>query len=326
MRVKLMHRNAHGSPFRKRNETRLESLRSLLLHDRLRLGVFSDSIRSTVRDESADAEAPYGESEGRSIRAPMFSGSFVGSGQYFVDLHIGTPPKRFLLIADTGSDLVWVNCRIRGKQPRFNSSAAAAAAARVLDAAASSTFSPVSCAAEECQLVPAPPLAPCSARHPTSCKYMYTYADRSESRGVFASETLTINATSAAAGGAVGGGIRIPSVAMGCSTRHSGQSFDRADGVVGLGQGPISFPSQIGYMYGDTFSYCLVDPPQLAGEELQLPRLRPPQPGFPSAIHTLGEKSSGGAGHILLRRRRGRQRKWNPAPHPAERLAGQSRW
>ncbi|GLJ17018.1 hypothetical protein SUGI_0294450 [Cryptomeria japonica] len=265
MRVKLMHKNDHDSPFRKPGETRLESLRFHLRQDRLRLAAFSRSLESTTsynEAESPEAEAePPGDSEAEppggpdhpqdEIRAPIFSGSFVGSGQYFVDVHIGTPPKRFLLIADTGSDLVWVNCHYHSRTRRRNS------IARIFDSGTSSTFSPVSCAAEECLLVPPPPSAPCSLRHPTSCKYMYKYSDRSDSSGVFAYETLTINASSNA--DSPSDGIRIPSVAMGCSTRRHGQSFHGADGVIGLGQGPISFSSQIGHMYGDKFSYCLVD-------------------------------------------------------------------
>ncbi|GLJ51093.1 hypothetical protein SUGI_1087700 [Cryptomeria japonica] len=50
--------------------------------------------------------------------------------------------------------------------------------------------------------------------------------------------------------------IRIPRVAMGCSTRHKGPNVKGADGILGLGQGSISFPSQIGHLYGDKFSYC----------------------------------------------------------------------
>lgn len=39
----------------------------------------------------------------------------------------------------------------------------------------------------------------------------------------------------------------------------SGPSFNGAHGVIGLGRGPISLPSQLGPRFGNKFSYCLMD-------------------------------------------------------------------
>jgi len=38
------------------------------------------------------------------------SGVAVGSGEYLMDIYVGTPPRRFRMIMDTGSDLNWLQC------------------------------------------------------------------------------------------------------------------------------------------------------------------------------------------------------------------------
>ncbi|GLJ51094.1 hypothetical protein SUGI_1087710 [Cryptomeria japonica] len=169
MRIKLIHRHDPDSPFGKQGGIRLDSLRSLLYHDKLRHTAFSASMQSpgSHNAETKGFKKPY---PAPTIRAPIFSGFFAGAGEYFEELQIGTPPRRFLLIADTGSDLIWVKCRYRSKIRSRNS------ATRLLDARSSTTFSPVSCAAKECLQVPAPSHAHCSLRNPSSCKYMYSYS------------------------------------------------------------------------------------------------------------------------------------------------------
>lgn len=266
VRLKLMHRNSHGSPFRNASESRLETVTSLLRHDKLRLAAFVESIlrssssSSHIRPAKRSHYFAHGRVRGglggAAIGTPIFSGASVNSGQYFVDLEIGTPSKHFLLIADTGSDLMWVNChyqhpgssrrrRSRRRKPVSNN--------RALKAYASSTFHPISCVSEECQMVPGP--SSCSLLRPTNCIYKYTYADLSTTSGVFAYDTATMNSANSSLPA-----TRVPNVVFGCSTERHGHSFDGADGIMGLGQGQISFSSQIGSTYDNyKFSYCLVD-------------------------------------------------------------------
>ncbi|XP_004295663.1 PREDICTED: uncharacterized protein LOC101292685 [Fragaria vesca subsp. vesca] len=59
----------------------------------------SDSLRLSVL-----------QSHRRSVASPVVSGASTGSGQYFVHLRLGSPPQPLLLVADTGSDLVWLRC------------------------------------------------------------------------------------------------------------------------------------------------------------------------------------------------------------------------
>lgn len=64
--------------------------------------------------------------------------------------------------------------------------------------------------------------------------------------GEFALETMTFR------------GARVPNVALGCGHDNEGL-FVGAAGLLGLGRGKLSFPSQTGRRFGQKFSYCLVD-------------------------------------------------------------------
>lgn len=52
--------------------------------------------------------------------------------------------------------------------------------------------------------------------------------------------------------------VQVPNFAFGCGHDNEG-SFAGADGILGLGQGPLSFPSQLKNVFNGKFSYCLVD-------------------------------------------------------------------
>uniref|UniRef100_A0A1J3JKS1 Aspartic proteinase nepenthesin-2 n=2 Tax=Noccaea caerulescens TaxID=107243 RepID=A0A1J3JKS1_NOCCA len=186
------------------------------------------------------------------VKSPVVSGASSGSGQYFVDLRIGQPPQSLLLIADTGSDLVWVKCSACRNCSLHSP-------ATVFFPRHSSTFSPTHCYDPICRLVPKPSRAPkCNhTRIHSTCPYEYAYADGSLTSGLFARETTTLKTSS-------GREANLKSVAFGCGFRISGQSvsgtsFNGAHGVMGLGRGPISFASQLGRRFGNKFSYCLMD-------------------------------------------------------------------
>ncbi|KAG7558720.1 Peptidase family A1 domain [Arabidopsis thaliana x Arabidopsis arenosa] len=186
------------------------------------------------------------------VKSPVVSGASSGSGQYFVDLRIGQPPQSLLLIADTGSDLVWVKCSACRNCSHHSP-------ATVFFPRHSSTFSPAHCYDPVCRLVPKPGRAPrCNhTRIHSTCHYEYGYADGSLTSGLFARETTSLKTSS-------GKEAKLKSVAFGCGFRISGQSvsgtsFNGANGVMGLGRGPISFASQLGRRFGNKFSYCLMD-------------------------------------------------------------------
>ncbi|AEE77055.1 Eukaryotic aspartyl protease family protein [Arabidopsis thaliana] len=154
------------------------------------------------------------------VKSPVVSGAASGSGQYFVDLRIGQPPQSLLLIADTGSDLVWVKCSACRNCSHHSP-------ATVFFPRHSSTFSPAHCYDPVCRLVPKPDRAPiCNhTRIHSTCHYEYGYADGSLTSGLFARETTSLKTSS-------GKEARLKSVAFGCGFRISGQSVSGNGGTV----------------------------------------------------------------------------------------------
>ncbi|KAH6767334.1 Eukaryotic aspartyl protease family protein [Perilla frutescens var. hirtella] len=161
------------------------------------------------------------------------SGLAQGSGEYFTRIGIGTPPKYVYMVLDTGSDVVWVQCSPCRKcysqtDPLF-------------DPKKSSSFLGVSCVSPLCRRLDSPG---CNSRK--KCLYQVSYGDGSFTVGEFSTETLTFRKT------------RVGNVALGCGHDNEGL-FIGAAGLLGLGRGKLSFPTQAGSRFGRKFSYCLVD-------------------------------------------------------------------
>ncbi|KGN50439.1 aspartyl protease family protein 2 [Cucumis sativus] len=185
------------------------------------------------------------------LKSPLISGASTGSGQYFVDIRLGTPPQSLLLVADTGSDLVWVKCSACRNCSHHPPSSA-------FLPRHSSSFSPFHCFDPHCRLLPHAPHHLCNhTRLHSPCRFLYSYADGSLSSGFFSKETTTLKSLS-------GSEIHLKGLSFGCGFRISGPSvsgaqFNGARGVMGLGRGSISFSSQLGRRFGNKFSYCLMD-------------------------------------------------------------------
>ena len=203
---------------------------------------------------SADTRRLSAALHGRhgALKSPLISGASTGSGQYFADLRIGSPPQSLLLVADTGSDLVWVKCSA------CRNCSAHRPGSEFL-ARHSRTFSPHHCYDSPCRLVPHPrPAPPCNrTRIHSPCIYEYSYADGSATSGFFSKETTTFNTSS-------GRETKVDDFSFGCGFKLSGPSvtgasFNGAQGVMGLGRGTKSFSSQLGRRFGNKFSYCLLD-------------------------------------------------------------------
>ncbi|TVT98997.1 hypothetical protein EJB05_55626, partial [Eragrostis curvula] len=173
---------------------------------------------------------------GGGFAAPVVSGLAQGSGEYFAQVGVGTPPSPALLVLDTGSDVVWLQCAPCRR--------CYAQSGRVFDPRRSRSYAAVACASPLCGRLDSG--GGCDARR-GACQYEVAYGDGSVTAGDFATETLTFAR-----------GARVARVAIGCGHDNEGL-FVAAAGLLGLGRGRLSFPTQVARRYGRSFAYCLVD-------------------------------------------------------------------
>ncbi|KAJ8542356.1 hypothetical protein K7X08_017222 [Anisodus acutangulus] len=152
----------------------------------------------------------------------------AGNGEFLMQISIGSPSESYNAIMDTGSDLIWTQCK--PCKECFDQSTP------IFDPSKSSTFGKISCSNKLCEALPM------SSCRDSNCEYMYTYGDYSSSEGFLAKETFTF------------GKVSIPNVAFGCGNDNEGSGFGQGAGLVGLGRGPLSLVSQL---HMSKFSYCL---------------------------------------------------------------------
>ena len=115
----------------------------------------------------------------------------------------------------------------------------------MFDPAKSKTFATVPCGSPLCRRLDESS-SECVNRGSKACLYQVSYGDGSFTMGDFSTETLTFH------------GARVDHVALGCGHDNEGL-FVGAAGLLGLGRGGLSFPSQTKNRYNAKFSYCLVD-------------------------------------------------------------------
>ncbi|XP_062192627.1 protein ASPARTIC PROTEASE IN GUARD CELL 1-like [Phragmites australis] len=176
------------------------------------------------------------------IQGPVVSGVGQGSGEYFSRVGVGSPARQLYMVLDTGSDVTWVQCQpcadcYQQSDPVF-------------DPSLSTSYTAVSCDSPRCRDLDA-----AACRNSTgACLYEVAYGDGSYTVGDFATEMLTL-----------GDSQPVSNVAIGCGHDNEGL-FVGAAGLLALGGGPLSFPSQIS---ATTFSYCLVDRDSPSASTLQ---------------------------------------------------------
>lgn len=241
-----LHMNHRSAADAAAGKTRKESFLDSAKKDAVRIDTMHRRVARTVGGGAAVvASSSPRRALSERLVATVESGVAVGSGEYLVDVYVGTPPRRFQMIMDTGSDLNWLQCApclacFEQRGPVF-------------DPAASSSYRNVTCGDPRCGLV-SPPTAPRTCRRPRDdpCPYYYWYGDQSNTTGDLALESFTVNLT------APGASRRVDSLVFGCGHWNRGL-FHGAAGLLGLGRGPLSFASQLRAVYGHAFSYCLVD-------------------------------------------------------------------
>ncbi|KAF7035509.1 hypothetical protein CFC21_046376 [Triticum aestivum] len=245
--VEFIHRDSVKSPYHEP---------SLTAHTRVLEAARRSSSRAAALSRSyARADAPSADGAVSELTSRPF--------EYLMAVNVGTPPTRMLAIADTGSDLIWLNCSNGDGAPGLAAArhAHAPAPARVpapasapppgvqFNSSNSTTFALVSCGTGACRALP-------DASCPDSkCRYLYSYGDGSQTSGLLSTETFTFADDHGTRGD---GKIRVANVNFGCSTTMIGSFI--GDGLVGLGGGDLSLVNQLGAdtSLGRRFSYCLV--------------------------------------------------------------------
>lgn len=180
------------------------------------------------------------------MQSPIISGTSQGSGEYFTRVGIGKPPSQAYMVLDTGSDVSWIQCApcadcYQQVDPIFNP-------------ASSASYSTLSCESPRCKSLD---LSECRNN---TCLYEVSYGDGSYTVGDFVTETITI------------GSALVRDIAIGCGHNNEGL-FVGAAGLLGLGGGSLSFPSQLNATY---FSYCLVDRDSDSASTLEFDSPLPP--------------------------------------------------
>ncbi|KAK2407378.1 aspartic proteinase CDR1 [Trifolium repens] len=159
-------------------------------------------------------------------------------GEFLMEYSVGTPPFKTYGVVDTGSDIVWLQCKpceqcYNQTAPIFNPSKS------------SSYKNNIPCMSKKCKSFDS---HSCSKKK--SCLYSITYGDGSISQGDLSLETLTLDSTS-------NHSISFPKTMIGCGHKNTLSSRGQTSGVVGLGFGPLSLITQLGSSIGGKFSYCL---------------------------------------------------------------------
>lgn len=161
------------------------------------------------------------------------------NGEFILEYSLGTPPVTLFGITDTGSDLIWTQCKpcpqcFPQTGPLF-------------DASKSKTYRKVSCESNLCSLVGQTSCDVASSK----CEYSIQYGDQSSSSGDVAIDTLTLGSTT-------GRHVSLPGRLFGCGHDNQGTFGPDTSGIVGLGRGQFSLVSQLGASIGGKFSYCLI--------------------------------------------------------------------
>ncbi|CAH8282023.1 unnamed protein product [Eruca vesicaria subsp. sativa] len=183
-------------------------------------------------------------SQSQSTDLQAREGFTLGSGNYIVTVGIGTPKHDLSLVFDTGSDLTWTQCEpcigscYTQKDPIFNPSS-------------SSSYSNISCSSPVCDSFASQTRRKyCSA---SNCAYLIGYGDNSSTSGYLSKEKITLTNTDV-----------FDNINFGCGQSNSGL-FNGSAGLLGLGRGKSSFPSQTVMKYNNIFSYCLPSSPKYTG-------------------------------------------------------------
>ncbi|KAH7843642.1 hypothetical protein Vadar_019080 [Vaccinium darrowii] len=215
--VDLIHRDSPQSPFYDPSITESDRL--------------ANAIRLSFSRVARFAGWPY------DIQSPLFP----SGGEYLMNLSIGTPPLKTTLLADTGSDLTWTQCRPCVKCFKQNFT--------IFDPKKSSTYKELPCISQPCRTLRNFTCTKGTKGTPV-CQYKCDYADQSYTIGDVAMDTFTFGSSS-------GRPISVGNILFGCGHNNGGNYNAATAGLIGLAGGSLSIVRQLGDSIDWKFSYCL---------------------------------------------------------------------
>lgn len=154
-------------------------------------------------------------------------------------MQVGTPAKDVIATIDTGSDIFWLQCN--PCQECYQQ------IGPVFEPLNSTSFLTLKCASPICSQLQ---FYKCG-KQTKNCLYAVAYGDGSVTVGTFSQDTLTLTSTT-------GNPFQIPQFSFGCGHVNQGL-FVGSGGILGLGRGKLSFPSQLAGKVANRFTYCLTD-------------------------------------------------------------------
>lgn len=235
--LNIYHVHGHGSSLTPNSSSLLSDV---LLHDEEHVKALSDRLANKGLGSGSAKPPKSGHLlEPNSASIPLNPGLSIGSGNYYVKLGLGSPPKYYAMILDTGSSLSWLQC-----QPCVVS--CHAQADPLYDPSESKTYKKLSCASVECSRLKAATLNdPLCETNSNACLYTASYGDTSFSIGYLSQDLLTLTSSQT-----------LPQFTYGCGQDNQGL-FGRAAGIIGLARDKLSMSAQLSTKYGHAFSYCL---------------------------------------------------------------------
>ncbi|KAJ6779176.1 ASPARTYL PROTEASES [Salix koriyanagi] len=185
--LNIYHVHGHGSSLTPNSSSLLSDV---LLHDEEHVKALSDRLANKGLGSGSVKPPKSGYLvEPNSASIPLNPGLSIGSGNYYVKIGLGSPPKYYAMILDTGSSLSWLQC-----QPCVVY--CHAQADPLYDPSVSKTYKKLSCASAECSRLKAATLNnPLCQTDSNACLYTASYGDTSFSIGYLSQDLLTLTSS-----------------------------------------------------------------------------------------------------------------------------------
>ncbi|KAL3729101.1 hypothetical protein ACJRO7_033667 [Eucalyptus globulus] len=208
----------------------------------------SHSSSSSFRGDLSRGKAPltFGSASasslvlnrvGQSVVLPLH-GNVFPIGSYNATVYIGQPPKPYFLDPDTGSDLTWLQCKVRGARCTPTPHPLYPPSDELVDSS-----DPICRSLQSGDYK-----SDCVER----CGYEVQYADGGSSRGFLVKDDVHFESNR--------GRVLSPRVALGCGYNQiPGRYLPYLDGVLGLGKGRSSLVSQLSRqeLVANVLGHCL---------------------------------------------------------------------